>query len=465
MQDRLNFTDYMCLLFVLLLGLGVRGAYLHWAVDDGLGKPAWRVQGDQPAFKFGKGKKPPEHDKSVELNNLVENWHEYGEFKCLAPLALEQEVTAHIAPGYSWLFAQLGRINVNDEQVMRWLQAVIGALTPLCYMLFARRAFGSRRVALLTGLCAALYPFWILNIAELHDGVLATFALAVVLLLGTRGSQDGGVLTSLVFGLSLAGLVMVRAAFLPFSLVALIWFLLNCRKVNMGWLCAVLVCLGYATGLNPWIFRNYQTFGEPVPVVTSTFLHLWMGNNVVATGIDLNEKQLQASLPPARYKELLAEKNQAVRYNMLAHDVYDSITSDPKRTCDLRVQATLAYLLGGRWFAESRGPVGKGANIGQPTREVADPVNPPVWDWFGDYQAQTLLIFTLLLLFVLSFVGWRLSMSWRHQSRLAALAVFWVPLPYVLSHAEAWSGPRLPLDGVLLCLAAYALVGFERKKA
>ena len=150
---------------------------------------------------------------------------------------------------------------------------------------------------------------------------------------------------------------------------------------------------------------------------------------------------------------------------MLAHDVYDSITSDPKRTCDLRVQATLAYLLGGKWFAESRGPVGKGANIGQLDARSGRPGESSVWDWFGDYQAQTLLIFTLLLLFVLSFVGWRLSMSWRHQSRLAALAVFWVPLPYVLSHAEAWSGPRLPLDGVLLCLAAYALVGFERKKA
>jgi hypothetical protein len=37
------------------------------------------------------------------------------------------------------------------------------------------------------------------------------------------------------------------------------------------------------------------------------------------------------------------------------------------------------------------------------------------------------------------------------------LAAIWIPLPYVLSHAEALSGPRLPLDGVLLCYAAFAL--------
>ena len=38
------------------------------------------------------------------------------------------------------------------------------------------------------------------------------------------------------------------------------------------------------------------------------------------------------------------------------------------------------------------------------------------------------------------------------------LAVLFVPLPYLLSHAEHLSGPRLPLDGVLLCYAAFALV-------
>jgi hypothetical protein len=33
----------------------------------------------------------------------------------------------------------------------------------------------------------------------------------------------------------------------------------------------------------------------------------------------------------------------------------------------------------------------------------------------------------------------------------------WIPLPYILSHAEALSGPRLPLDGVLLCYSAFAI--------
>jgi hypothetical protein len=42
----------------------------------------------------------------------------------------------------------------------------------------------------------------------------------------------------------------------------------------------------------------------------------------------------------------------------------------------------------------------------------------------------------------------------------AVLAMIWIPLPYVLSHAELLSGPRLPLDGVLLCYTAFALLCF-----
>jgi hypothetical protein len=439
MQDRFTFFDFMSLLLILLLALGARAAYLHFACEDGGGKPAWRVQGEHAHLPT----KPREDDRSGELAQLVENWHEQGEFKCQAPLAASEEVTAHIAPGYSWTFSQVSRLNMDDERVMRWAQAGLGTLTALFYYLFARRAFGSRRVAFVAGIAAAVYPFWILNTAELHDGVLATFALALVLVLGTRGSQSGGVLTSLLFGLALAGLVMVRATFLPFSLVALIWFVLSCRKVRMGWLCAVLAFLGYATGINPWIVRDYRVFGEPAAVVTSPFLHLWMGNCPQARGAELTEQQLKESLSAARYQELIDEKNQARRYNMLAHDVLDSVTSDPKGTCDRRVLSTLAFLLGRSWFDNDNHP-------------LAESVNPP--EELTDHQAQTVLIGTLVVVFFLSFVGW------RQPSRLAALAVFWVPLPYVLSHAEMLSGPRLPLDGVLLCLAAYALVGFERKK-
>ena len=59
---------------------------------------------------------------------------------------------------------------------------------------------------------------------------------------------------------------------------------------------------------------------------------------------------------------------------------------------------------------------------------------------------------------LLGLLGWRWTYGWRKQSRLAALALLWIPVPYLLSHAEFLSGPRLPLDGILLCYAAFVLV-------
>src|SRR5262249_23883288 len=72
-------------------------------------------------------------------------------------------------------------------------------------------------------------------------------------------------------------------------------------------------------------------------------------------------------------------------------------------------------------------------------------------------HAETILHTTLLAALFLALLGWRWSYSWRRYGRMASIAAVWMPLPYVLSHAEYLSGPRLPLDGVLLCFAAFAM--------
>jgi hypothetical protein len=85
------------------------------------------------------------------------------------------------------------------------------------------------------------------------------------------------------------------------------------------------------------------------------------------------------------------------------------------------------------------------------------PPEPPAWlsDWLPAFLQGALLAMLLL-----GILGWRWSYGWRKQSRVATLAAVWIPLPYLLSHAEMLSGPRLPLDGVLLCYSAFALACF-----
>jgi len=140
-----------------------------------------------------------------------------------------------------------------------------GALTAFFYFFFARRAFRSTFVGLLAGLFCALHPFWIFNTTEIEDGVWPVFA-GAGLMLGTRGSQEGGAVTSLLFGLSLAGLAMVRAALLPFALVGMLWFLVRCRSLKRGgWFCALLALLGLPTAWPPGRSAISRNSASPCP--------------------------------------------------------------------------------------------------------------------------------------------------------------------------------------------------------
>src|SRR5207302_2012956 len=141
-----------------------------------------------------------------ELEELARNIREDHRFVCRAPLSDREEETAHMAPGYAWLLGMAGRVQEDPGPLLRWAQCGLGTLAVLCLFLLARQAFASTLVAAIAGSLAAVYPFWIVNTAELADGVLVSFLVCAALALGTRGSQVGGPFTSLLFGLSLAGL-------------------------------------------------------------------------------------------------------------------------------------------------------------------------------------------------------------------------------------------------------------------
>ena len=425
---RFTWRTLLCLLSVLGCAAGTRVWYVATCADNGKQSPALLVQGQCSPDLAG---------------NLVE----YQWFGGMTPLSEKEERTAHIAPGYPMLYASVAYWSDNPDVLMRWLQCALGTLTAGCYFFFARRAFHSTFIATVAGLFCAGHPFWILNTAELHDGVLISFLLSASLALGTRGSQTGGAFTGLCFGLTLSGIAMTRAALLPFSIVALLWFLWQCRRLSLGWFVAFLALIGFINGLATWSIRNYQVFERPVPVATSTYLHLWMGNNLAATGSEMDKPALEATLSKDRLKELVDESNQAKRYNHLADEFWQESHDHPKETLARRINAALVFLFGECWLKQ-----GSFAAITPKGDGIAE--TP---EWLRDH-AETILHATMLAMFALALLGWRLSHVWRRQGRMATIAALCVPMPYIISHAEYLSGPRLPLDGVLLCYAAYALV-------
>ncbi len=338
-----------------------------------------------------------------------------------------KELSADTSPGYPRLVSLTAKFLDDWQPPVRWAQGGLGALTAGLYFLFARRAFRSVLVGLLAGLCGALWPFWIVNTAELNDGVLATFLLALSLYLGMRASQAGGPATSLVYGLALAGLALVRAALLPFAAAALLWFLLRCRRVPRGWFYALLAFLGFVNGLVPWTLRNLRAHNDVFPIVRTAYYHLWIGNHPGADGGPLEGL---AGQPAA---EDVKKKGEQDHYRGLAHNVVKNFKDDPAGFVQRRISAGLFFVFGADWFRHDH-PICR-----------------------GDQEYAGILEGCLLGMLLLSVLGWRWTYAWWPLSLPASLALVWIPLPYLLGHADALSGPRLPLDGVLLCYSAFVL--------
>jgi hypothetical protein len=433
-----GWADVLWLLLVVTLAGGARAGYVWHYADAGRNSGPYRVQ-DVPE-PVGSGS--PDPATPNELETLVQNIETRQWYGSKAPFAPGEEATAHYSPGLPWLLGSLARAVGQDDRArfgswVRWLQCGFGTATAGLYFLFARRAFRSRAVGVLAGLAVAVHPFAVISCAEIQDGVLASFLLALVLFLGARSGQTAAPLASLLYGLALAGLALVRAACLPFSFVALGWFLVRCRTLPRGWLCAVLAFLGFVNALAPWMVRNFETFGEPVPVVDSCYLHLWVGNNPQATGGPASASAYRAA--PSRALAEIPTGQQPLRYDRLGQVVLEEVRTRPVPTLRRRLLAALSFLFGEQCFT---------------ARRLAEP-SVPGEELVG---VEETLHATLLGVLALAFLGWRWSYGWRRESLPAALAVIWLPLPYILGHAEGLSGPRLPLDGLLSCYAVFALL-------
>ena len=134
------------------------------------------------------------------------------------------------APLYPWLLSLLRERGPDNDaawvqRIMRWIQCGLGAWTAALYFLFARGAFGNRWVSGVAGLVCAVYPFWIINTAEIQDGVVATFLLALALAGRTCEPGGRGVEQFAVWrGTGRPGVKCARRV-LPFAVVAVLWFL------------------------------------------------------------------------------------------------------------------------------------------------------------------------------------------------------------------------------------------------
>ena len=435
----LGLAGLLACVLVVALATATRVGYLMSCCDGGAVPSKFSVQGsgvrpELPTATNLRGQTPPN-----ELDELADNLQHHRWFGSLAPLSDVEERTAHVAPGYAWIVSWS-----PDDATLRRVQAGLGVVAVLFLFLYSWIAFASRAAAFVVGLLAALDPFAIVNVAEVGDGTVATFLLAASLLLGLHAARSANPVTSLAFGLGLAGLCLVRAACLPFAFFGLAWFLLRCRTLRLGWFAGMLALLGFGNGLAPWVVRNYQAFQQPVPIVDSAWLDIWVGMMPGATGDASDEKTLRESLPAERLRLLLDEPNQAKRYDMLSRDVAQHVLRRPNDVLRGRAAVAIRYL-----FGETIAPDGRLVSSA-PVRDI-DAIA-----YMVHRDLETVAAIFLFAVLVLALFGWRTSAG--EDCGLAVLAFVLLPIPYLLSHADKLSGPRLPWDAVLAIFAGHAIV-------
>jgi hypothetical protein len=275
------------------------------------------------------------------------------------------------------------------------------------------------RPGLVAGLVGALLP-------RLPGYVEAPAAVAIGLMMAAflgrweRGrATDGG---SLALGLAIGLSFLVAPSLLPVGL-GLLAFEIAWLRRPPRWRRAALVLLGMALACAPWTFRNYESLGGLVFIRSNFGLELRMGNHEGA-GANLDqsarggtERHPRTSVEEARKVQELGE----LEYMRAAgREATAWIRSHP---------AEFARLTGLR--------------VGQ--------------FWLGPPDDRPLAIATIILTLLALAGAWRVLPAMSGPQRAALL----IPLAtYPLVYHVVGYEPRYrqPVDGLLLLLAAAALV-------
>lgn len=438
----LRFSDFFMGVLFFVLAIAARYYYLsHYGFDANAPLAVWQVQGNE-IIVDGEGNS--ETDllvKNIKTEGLVAG------FKTITPLSNKlPEITAHVSPGLAYFryavdtIGEYVPLKFTQPQFFRYVSILLGGLAVLFWVDSARLMFGGNvLVTALTGLGTALFPIWIINSGEVADGPLVVFLTAAVINLALRTAYQGGMFKATLLGLFLAALVLTRMGLFLFAIVVLLWFLWQSRKIHMGWFSAVLAWVCFFGALVPWSLRNMNQFNDFVPITTSAWFHLWVGNNAGADGGSYNWS-MDKNLPEA-VRNSLAGMNQAERYNALAEVVKEYVKQDPNAFVQHRLKAAVQFFAGSN----------RAHNV-EVFRLGNNSAYPPGW-------LRMTVLGSLVALLLLAMLGWRWSYGWKSTTGLLAVALLTIPLPYILGHADALHGSRLPLDGVLILFAAAGLVG------
>jgi 4-amino-4-deoxy-L-arabinose transferase-like glycosyltransferase len=237
---------------------------------------------------------PPTYD-GIGYDQLAINLLEGRGFRYTWP---DTPATASRVPGYPLFLAGIYFLGGHRFWLVRFVQAVIGAVTCLVIYQLGKKV-ANRRVGLLAAFAASFYPLFLYIGGLLYSETLALFLLTVALLLGIDLFGDS---RSRIRALSIGLLLAIAALVHP--LVALVMPLLILGLVVLRWPVGIGLATALLVGLvvvfAPWAIRNYAVFQTFIPLSTMGGAGFWSGNNLLADGglVDPGEQTWTEGVAP-----------------------------------------------------------------------------------------------------------------------------------------------------------------------
>ena len=219
-----------------------------------------------------------------EFEEIAINLAESGEYAYSFYGLSETQPSSFLPPVYPLLLAALLKLSAGELTLLAPLQILLSCLSVYVLFLLVQALSGGKVPALLASLMMAVYPPLIVNSVLPSTVTLETLFVLVGLLITLLAAQRSPVF-GLVAGINLAAAGLTRSPWLLLIPIAFIWSLWVARNgTARRYLLPVLILLGAAITLAPWIYFNQQTHGAWLLGSTNGGMNFWIGNNPQATG-------------------------------------------------------------------------------------------------------------------------------------------------------------------------------------
>jgi 4-amino-4-deoxy-L-arabinose transferase-like glycosyltransferase len=381
----------------------------------------------------------PEYDARtyniVSLNLINEHCF------CLAAHA----ATVSRAPFWPWLIAGIYILTGKDDVHARLFLCFIGAGTCTIVYLWARDIF-SKRIGIITGIIAAVYPGLFIWDGWLYSESVYTFLLLVFAYCLYRLQYTAQLRWAALSGLALAGASLTRPNGLFYLGLLVVWAILVIRAKLLTWRTAVggvLIVTLLTVGLvAPWTVRNYTVSHTFIPVATGSGTVLAGSyNNIVLTQEKFSYPGGYPGLwvPPNLIRPPIDYHGNTCAYTCDSYDdayVRQWIRTHPAQTLEL---FGLHFINMWRPYTSEQG---------LPVREFPDRTSSKlVWDMMNIMPIP---------IFLLAFFG--LLVTWRQRRQQLLLPVLLLGMG--IAQCIAFYGSsrfRAPIEPILVLLVGGAL--------